>query len=105
MAAYAAESFRGEEGLSAVGLGVVKCTGSYGAALARHLRAEGIEVTEVDQPDKAARRRHGKTHAIDAEAAARAVLPRRDALFRAMLRTSPPGPTAPAPAPAPGESA
>jgi transposase len=52
----------------------VECTGSYGAALARHLRTEGIEVTEVNQPDKAARRRHGKTDAVDAEAAARAVL-------------------------------
>ncbi|MCC2281015.1 transposase, partial [Streptomyces sp. ET3-23] len=52
----------------------VECTGSYGAALARHLRAEGIEVTEVNQPDKAVRRRRGKTDAIDAEAAARAVL-------------------------------
>ncbi|MFB7574868.1 hypothetical protein ACIQFZ_42755 [Streptomyces sp. NPDC093064] len=27
----------------------VECTGSYGAALARHLHAEGIEVTEVNQ--------------------------------------------------------
>ncbi|MEV0694354.1 transposase [Streptomyces sp. NPDC050388] len=35
---------------------------------------EDIEVTEVNQPDKAARRRHGKTDAVDAEAAARAVL-------------------------------
>ncbi|WP_254397833.1 IS110 family transposase [Streptomyces sp. AC558_RSS880] len=52
----------------------VECTGSYGAALTRHLHAEGIEVTEVNQPDKAARRRHGKTDAVDAEAAARAVL-------------------------------
>jgi transposase len=52
----------------------VECTGSYGAALARHLSAEGIEVTEVNQPDKAARRRRGKTDAVDAEAAARAVL-------------------------------
>ncbi|MEY9988168.1 transposase [Streptomyces sp. V4I8] len=52
----------------------VECTGSYGAALTRQLRAEGIEVTEVNQPDKAARRRHGKTDAVDAEAAARAVL-------------------------------
>ena len=52
----------------------VECTGSYGAALARHLHAEGIEVTEVNQPDKAARRRRGKTDALDAEAAARAVL-------------------------------
>ncbi|MCW1100135.1 IS110 family transposase [Streptomyces sp. RS2] len=55
----------------------VECTGSYGAALARHLRAEGIEVTEVNQPNKVVRRRRGKTDAIDAEAAARAVLPRR----------------------------
>ncbi|WP_370088340.1 IS110 family transposase [Streptacidiphilus sp. MAP12-16] len=52
----------------------VECTGSYGAALTRHLHAEGVEVAEVNQPDKAARRRHGKTDAIDAEAAARAVL-------------------------------
>ncbi|MEV4252760.1 IS110 family transposase [Spirillospora sp. NPDC049652] len=52
----------------------VECTGSYGAALARYLHAEGLEVIEVNQPDKAARRRHGKTDTIDAEAAARAVL-------------------------------
>jgi transposase len=52
----------------------VECTGSYGAALARHLRAAGIEVIEVNQPDKAARRRRGKTDSLDAEAAARAVL-------------------------------
>ncbi|MGW1410871.1 IS110 family transposase [Streptomyces sp. NPDC002403] len=38
----------------------VECTGFYGAALARHLRVEGIEVTEVNQPDKAARHRRGK---------------------------------------------
>ncbi|WP_244952614.1 IS110 family transposase, partial [Streptomyces ipomoeae] len=52
----------------------MECTGSYGAALARILRAEGIEVTEVNQPDKAARRRRGKTDAVEAEAASRAVL-------------------------------
>jgi len=52
----------------------VECTGSYGAALSRHLRAEGVEVIEVNQPDKATRRRRGKTDSIDAEAAARAVL-------------------------------
>ncbi|MEV3927513.1 transposase [Actinomadura coerulea] len=39
----------------------VECTGSYGAALARYLRTDGLEVIEVNQPDKAARRRHGKT--------------------------------------------
>ena len=52
----------------------VECTGSYGAALTRHLQAEAIEVVEVNQPDKATRRKRGKTDAIDAEAAARAVL-------------------------------
>jgi transposase len=52
----------------------VECTGSYGAALARHLRAAGVEVIEVNQPDKATRRRRGKTGTLDAEAAARAVL-------------------------------
>ncbi|MFC9636566.1 IS110 family transposase [Streptomyces mirabilis] len=52
----------------------VECTGSYGAALTRYLHHEGITVTEVNQPDKAARRRHGKSDSIDAAAAARAVL-------------------------------
>lgn len=52
----------------------VEGTGSYGKALTRFLRSEGIEVTEVNSPDKAARRRRGKTDAVDAEAAARAVL-------------------------------
>ena len=52
----------------------VECTGSYGAALARHLRRAGVAVAEVNQPDKATRRRRGKTDAIDAEAAARAAL-------------------------------
>jgi transposase len=52
----------------------VEGTGSYGAALARHLRSKGVEVIEVNRPDRAARRRRGKTDAVDAEAAARAVL-------------------------------
>ncbi len=47
----------------------MECAGSYGAALARHLHGEGVEVIEVNQPDKGTRRR-GKTDAIDAEAAA-----------------------------------
>ncbi|MFE3143929.1 transposase [Streptomyces scopuliridis] len=49
-------------------------TSSYGAALTRYLHSEGITVTEVNQPDKATRRRLGKTDAIDATAAAQAVL-------------------------------
>jgi transposase len=52
----------------------VECTGSYGAALTRHLLAAGITVIEVNQPDKATHRRRGKTDTIDAQAAARAVL-------------------------------
>lgn len=56
----------------------VECTGSYGAALARHLASAGIDVVEVNQPDRVQRRR-GKTDAGDAEAAARAVLSGRAA--------------------------
>jgi transposase len=52
----------------------VEGTGSYGAALARHLRDAGVEVIEVNQPDHATRRRQGKTDTLDAQAAARAVL-------------------------------
>ncbi len=43
----------------------------------RVLRREGVEVIEVieiNQPDRAARRNRGKTDAVDADAAARAVL-------------------------------
>jgi transposase len=52
----------------------VEGTGSWGAGLARFLRGEGIVVIEVNRPDRSARRRRGKTDAIDAEAAARAVI-------------------------------
>ncbi|MFJ8010930.1 IS110 family transposase [Streptomyces sp. NPDC096339] len=52
----------------------VECTGSYGAALSRYLLSQGITVFEVNQPDKATRRRRGKSDIIDAEAAARAVI-------------------------------
>jgi len=52
----------------------VEGTGSYGAALTRHLRRDDITVVEVNRPDRAARRRHGKTDAVDAHAAAHAVL-------------------------------
>jgi len=49
-------------------------TGSYGAGLARWLRARQIAVIEVDRPDRRTRRRRGKSDTVDAEAAARAVL-------------------------------
>jgi transposase len=52
----------------------VEGTGSYGAGLTRHLRTVGINVVEVNRPDRATRRRVGKSDPIDAEHAARAVL-------------------------------
>ncbi|WP_043194971.1 IS110 family transposase, partial [Streptomyces sp. NRRL F-2664] len=52
----------------------VECTGSFGTALTWVLRQEGIDVVEINQPDRATRRKRGKTDAIDADAAARAVL-------------------------------
>lgn len=55
----------------------VEGTGSYGAALARYLRRHHLTVIEVNRPDRAARRRHGKTDAVDAVAAAHAVLSAR----------------------------
>lgn len=44
----------------------VEGTGSYGAALSRHLRAAGVTVVEVDRPDRKARRAHGKSDPLDA---------------------------------------
>ena len=52
----------------------VESTGSYGAGLTRFLRADGVEVIEVDRPDRKARRFEGKSDPPDAQAAARAVL-------------------------------
>jgi transposase len=50
----------------------VEGTGSYGAGLARLLRSAGVEVVEVDRPNRQARRRHGKSDPLDAVEAARA---------------------------------
>jgi transposase len=55
----------------------VEGTGCYGAALTRYLRDQDVTVIEVNRPDRAARRRHGKTDAMDALAAAHAVLSMR----------------------------
>ncbi len=52
----------------------VEGTSSHGTALTRHLRRRHIHVIEINRPDRAARRRRGKTDAVDAENAARAVL-------------------------------
>ena len=63
----------------AEGFGPVRCAGiegtsSYGAGLARHLKAAGISVMEVERPKRRHLRRNGKSDPIDAEAAARTVL-------------------------------
>jgi hypothetical protein len=42
--------------------------------LSRFLRAAGVEVVEVDRPNRQARHRHGKSDPVDAVAAARAAL-------------------------------
>ncbi len=52
----------------------VESTGSWGAGLTRHLSAAGVEVIEVDRPDRKARRFEGKSDPTDAEATARAVV-------------------------------
>ena len=54
----------------------VEGTSSYGAGLARHLKARGIEVLEVEHPKRRRRspRRNVKSDPSDAERAARAVL-------------------------------
>ena len=52
----------------------VEGTGSYGAGLARHLRRSGVDVIEVDRPNRQKRRSSGKSDPLDAVEAARAAL-------------------------------
>ena len=52
----------------------VEGTGSYGAGLARSLQESGVEVVEVNRPNRQMRRQRGKSDPVDAEAAARAAL-------------------------------
>jgi transposase len=49
----------------------VESTGSYGAGLARFLLAAGVEVYEIQRPEKTSRYRQGKSDALDAYSAAR----------------------------------
>jgi transposase len=58
-------------------VGIEGC-GSYGAGLARLVRAAEIDVIEICRPNRQMRRRRGKSDLLDAEAAARAVLAERD---------------------------
>jgi len=52
----------------------VESTGSFGATLTRYLTAAGVEVIEVNRPNRLARRMDGKSDRLDAEQIARAVL-------------------------------
>ena len=52
----------------------VEGTGSYGTGLARFLRGAGVQVLEVDRPNRQSRRRTGKSDPADAIEAARAAL-------------------------------
>jgi transposase len=52
----------------------VEGTSSYGAGFTQALQANDIHVVEVNRPDRAARRRQGKSDPLDAYSAARAVL-------------------------------
>nr|WP_246655318.1 IS110 family transposase [Streptomyces decoyicus] len=63
----------------ASGLGTVRRaglegTGSFGAALSRYLLTQGVEVFDVNRPDRTDRRQRGKSVPLDAQNAARAVL-------------------------------
>jgi transposase len=59
-------------GFGTLALVGIEGTGSYGAGLARHVTAAGIQVVEVDRSDRQDRRRQGKSDPLDAVSAARA---------------------------------
>jgi hypothetical protein len=52
----------------------IEGTGSYGVGLSRYLRRKGIDVVEVNRPNRQARRNHGKSDPLDAIEDARAAL-------------------------------
>lgn len=66
---------RWAESFGPVGCAGIEGTSSYGAGLARHLKAAAISVVEIERPKRRHhRRRNGKSDPLDAEAAARVVL-------------------------------
>jgi transposase len=66
--------FRWASGFGPLRRAGVEGTGTYGAGIARFLTDVGVEVIEVDRPNRQRRRKRGKSDPTDAEAAARAVL-------------------------------
>jgi transposase len=90
----------------------VEGTGSFGYRLAQFLTGSGVQVFEVNRPNRITRRRRGKSDPVDAEAAARAVLA-GDATATPKNRSGPAGQlrallvarrTPPRPAPRPSSS-
>ena len=61
-------------GFGPIGRVGVEGTGSWGVGLSRFLTETGIEVVEVDRPNRQVRRKVGKSDPTDAIAAARAAL-------------------------------
>jgi len=55
--------------LGAISAIAVEGTNCYGAGLTRFVTGHGHTVVEVNRPDRALRRRRGKSDTIDAEAA------------------------------------
>ncbi len=49
-------------------------TGSYGTGLTRYLQENGVNVVEVNRPNRQMRHQRGKSDPVDAEAAARSAL-------------------------------
>ena len=52
----------------------IEGTGTYGAGLAKFLSKQGVQVLEINRPDRSMRRFRGKSDPTDAESAARTVL-------------------------------
>jgi transposase len=52
----------------------IEGTGTYGAGIAQFLHTHGVEVWEINRPDRSQRRLQGKSDPTDAESAARTVL-------------------------------
>ena len=68
-----AKLFAWAQGFGALERVGLEGSGSFGVGLAHFLRARGVEVVEVNRPNRQHRRRFGKHDTADAEAAARAV--------------------------------
>jgi transposase len=62
------------EGFGTVSRVGVEGTGSYGAGLSRFLLDQGVDVVEVDRPNRQLRHREGKSDPSDAVAPARAAI-------------------------------